>query len=108
MAPTPRELMKPVPHHPAAGGDVKDPVLALEIRMEDQLFQVVDQNAARPLDHALGLARGPGGKHDEDRMVEGQLFKLKSRRLFLCQKVFIMDRVWDALEIGIMLPCRKQ
>ena len=36
----------PVPHHPTAGGVIKNPLPGLHIRMQHQLFQVLQQSPA--------------------------------------------------------------
>jgi hypothetical protein len=97
---------EPVPHHPAAGGDVEDLVFPLEIAMDDQFLQVVDQDSTRALDHALGLAGGAGGKHDEHRMIEGQLLEFHREVIILGQKILEVDRVGNAADVRLFLRVR--
>ena len=63
---------QPVPHHPPAGGEVEDPVVPGEVGVQHQLLEVLEQRAARAVDHALRQARGAGGVHDVERVVEGE------------------------------------
>ncbi len=48
---------QPVPHHPAAGGEVEEPVLPCEVHVQHVLLQVLQQSAAGAVDHTLGEAR---------------------------------------------------
>ena len=50
--------------------------------MQDQLFQLVDQHPAGPLDHALGKSRGARGIHDVKGMVERQLDEIDLQAVF--------------------------
>src|SRR4051794_30329268 len=47
---------EPVPHHPAAGREIEEPVLALEIAVEQMLAQVLEEDAARAMHDAFGNA----------------------------------------------------
>jgi hypothetical protein len=69
---------QPVPHHPPAGGEVEDRVLAFKIGVQHQFFKVMDQDAAGALHHALGQAGGARRIHDVERMIERQLGKIDS------------------------------
>jgi hypothetical protein len=60
---------QPVPHHPAAGGEVEQHILAPQIAVQQVFLELVGENAGMALDHALGLARGAGAVHH----VEGML-----------------------------------
>ena len=48
--------------------------------MEQQLFHVMDQDAACALDHAFGKPRGAGGKHDVQGVIGGKLCEFNIRR----------------------------
>src|SRR5438876_8354606 len=61
---------KPVPHHPAACRVVKDTVFALEVGVEDQLFQVLEQRATGAVHHALGQSRRARRVHDVQGVIE--------------------------------------
>ena len=63
---------QPVPHHPAAGGEEEQHVLALEIDVQPMFLEVLQQRAASPVADALRLAGGARGIEDVERMVEGQ------------------------------------
>ncbi len=67
---------EPVPHHPGGGRHVEDRVRPLQVGMDDKLLELVDQYPADALDHALGLPRRAGGKHDIDGMVEVYLLEV--------------------------------
>ena len=45
--------------------------------MQDMLLQVLQQRSAVSVHDAFGDARRTGGKHDEQRMVEGDGFELQ-------------------------------
>ena len=45
---------QPVPHHPAAGGEVEERVLGSNIAVQPVLLQVLNERATRPMDNALG------------------------------------------------------
>ena len=72
VAPTASARDEPVPHHPAAGGEVEDPVVRAEVGVQHQLLEMLEQRAARPVHHALGQARRAGRVHDVERMIERQ------------------------------------
>ena len=61
---------QPVPHHPAAGGEVEDSIAAADVAVELMLFQVLDQRPAGAMHDALGDAGRARRKHDVERMVE--------------------------------------
>ena len=63
---------QPVPHHPAAGGEVEDPVVALQVGVQPVLLEVLQQRAAGAVHHALGQAGGSRRVHDVQRVVERQ------------------------------------
>ena len=63
---------EPMPHHPSAGGEIKDPVLGLEVRVQRQFLQVLDERAAGAVDDALGLPGRARRVQDIQRVVEGQ------------------------------------
>ena len=68
---------QPVPHHPAAGGEVIDAVARLHVTMQAVLLEVLQQGPAGTMDDALGHAGGARGVHDVERMIKGQLGKFK-------------------------------
>ena len=70
---------QPVPHHPAAGGEVEQGVGVAHISVQVQLFGLLKQGAASPMDDALGLPGGAGGIENKKRMVEGQAHKVRRR-----------------------------
>ena len=79
MAPQAKRTGQPVPHHPAAGGEIKDSVLPFQVGMEHQFFELVDQDAGHTLDHAFGQAGGARGIHDVKGMVGRDLDKIDVR-----------------------------
>ena len=64
---------QPVPHHPAAGGEVKHAVARLHIGMQAMLLDVLEQGAAGAMHDALGHAGGTRRIHDVQRVIEWQL-----------------------------------
>ena len=64
---------EPVPHHPAAGGEVEQPVARLDVAVQLVLLQVLQQRAAGAVHDALGHAGRARGIQDVERMVERQL-----------------------------------
>ncbi len=63
---------QPVPHHPAAGGEIEETVAVANIRMKTVFLQVLKQHAASPVHDAFRYARRAGGKQDIKRMIEGE------------------------------------
>ena len=61
---------QPIPHHPTAGGEEEQVVLALQIHMQHMLFQMLQQRAANAVNDALRFTRRAGRIHDVERMVE--------------------------------------
>ena len=70
---------QPVPHHPAAGGVEENTVVALQVRVQHQFFQVLDQRAAGTMHDALGNTGGARGIHDVERMIEWHGDELRLR-----------------------------
>ncbi len=71
---------QPVPHHPAAGGEVEQAVARLHVAMQPMLLQVLQQRAAGAVHDALRHAGRAGGIHDVERMVERAAARTRSRR----------------------------
>src|SRR5688572_26510859 len=63
---------QPVPHHPSAGGEVKEPVVRFEVGVEEKLRDVLEQNAAGAMDDAFRHSRRAGGIENEDGVIEGK------------------------------------
>ena len=61
---------QPVPHHPAAGGEIEHPVVAADVAMQPLFLQMLQQGAAGPVHDAFRHAGGAAGKHDVERRVE--------------------------------------
>ena len=49
---------QPIPHHPSAGGEIEQGVIFTDISMELELFGLLQQGAAGPVNNAFGLAGG--------------------------------------------------
>src|SRR5690606_33872964 len=73
----------PVPHHPAAGGEVEEAVFRAHVAVEHEFLRVVDQQASGAMHDALGFAGGAGGIEDVDRMVR---VHGRERRCLPCTK----------------------
>ena len=66
---------QPIPHHPPARGEVEDHVIGSHIRVQCQLFPVLQQGAARTMHHALGKAGRSGRVQNVERMIKRQARK---------------------------------
>jgi len=63
---------QPVPHHPAASGEVEQAVALADIGVELMLLEVLEQDASRAVDDAFRHAGRPRRVHDVERMIEGE------------------------------------
>ena len=63
----------PVPHHPAAGGEVENAILGLEIRVQQQLLQVLEQRAAGAMHDRLRHPCRARRVQNVDGVIERQL-----------------------------------
>ena len=61
---------QPVPHHPAAGGEVEQSVVRSEVGVQHQLLEVLQQRAAGSVHHALGQSGRAGRVQDVQRVIE--------------------------------------
>ena len=66
---------KPVPHHPAAGGEVEDAVAGAGVGLQAMLFQMLQQRAAGAMHDAFRHAGGARRIENESRLVERQPFE---------------------------------
>ena len=82
---------QPVPHHPAAGREIKEPVGGLKICVNLVFLQMLNARAVSTLDNALGHAGGPARRHSIQRMIERQRFKAKCRAA-LNRKIILGNR----------------
>ncbi len=73
---------QPVPHHPAAGGEVEHAVVAPDVHVQRVLLEMLEQRAPRPVHQALGQAGGARRIQDVQRMVERQPREGQRRRRF--------------------------
>ena len=71
---------QPVPHHPAAGGEVEQPVVPVQVRVQQVLLQVLEQRAAGAVHDALRRAGGARRVEDVHGVIEGQRGELQRRR----------------------------
>ena len=63
---------EPVPHHPAAGREIEQPVTRLEVAVQQVFLDVLQQRAAGAVDDALRHAGRPRRKEDVHGMIERQ------------------------------------
>ncbi len=63
---------EPVPHHPAAGGEVEQPLAVAQVALQAVLLHVLQQRAAGAVHDAFRHAGGAGGEQDIDGMIERQ------------------------------------
>src|SRR5256886_14390733 len=61
---------QPVPHHPAAGGEVEQPVASLQVRVQQVLFLMLQERPPGTVHDALRDARGTGRVEHIERMIE--------------------------------------
>ncbi len=64
-----------VPHHPAGGGEPEEPIGRAQVVLQRELLEMLQQDAAMPVDDGLGQAGGPRGVEDVERLVEGHLLE---------------------------------
>ena len=74
---------QPVPHHPAAGGEVEHALAGPRVGVQAVLLDVLQQRAAGAVHDRLGHAGRARGIEDVERMVERQLGELERRRVGL-------------------------
>ena len=90
---------QPVPHHPAQGREIEQPVIRLEIGMQLLLDQMLDQAAAGTMHNALGHACGTRGIQDVERMIEGQLLEHQWLR-HIRRKQLLQAQCRRTLQVG--------
>ena len=61
---------QPIPHHPAAGGVVEQPVADSQVGMQAMFLHMLQQHATGAVDDALGYAGGAAGVEDVERVSE--------------------------------------
>ena len=59
-----------VPHHPAGGREPEEPVAGARVDVEPDLLQVLEEDAALPVDDRLRQAGRAGGVEDPERVIE--------------------------------------
>lgn len=62
---------QPVPHHPAAGGVVEQPVAVAQVGVQAVLLEMLQEHAAGGMDDALGDSGGARRIEDVQRLLEG-------------------------------------
>ena len=71
---------QPVPHHPAAGGEVEQPIAGADVAVQAQLLVVLQQHAAGAVHQRLGQAGRAGRIEDRERVIEGKRLRGERRR----------------------------
>src|SRR3954453_11425363 len=103
---------QPVPHHPAAGCEVENAVIAPEIGVQHQLLQMLQQRATGTMDHALREPGGTGGVHDIDGVIEWEAREARKLGGYplaggweanACKPLVPLDRVRYSSEIRLLL-----
>ena len=74
VAPEASAVDQPVPHHPAAGGVVEDPVTRTDVAVQLMFGQLLQQHARTGVDDALGLPGRAGRVQDESRLAQPHPF----------------------------------
>ena len=70
---------QPVPHHPAAGGKIKNPVPVGNITMQAMFLDMLHQRAAGRMDNAFWRACCPGAIQDIKRIIKANAAKILYR-----------------------------
>ena len=70
-----------VPHHPRGRREPEEPAARLQVPAERVRLEVLEQDAAVPVDDRLRAARRPRGEEDEERMVERDGLERERRAL---------------------------
>ena len=63
---------QPIPHHPAAGREVEQPVARVQVGVQAVFFHMLDQAAAGAMDNAFRDAGRARGIENVKRMIERQ------------------------------------
>ena len=71
---------QPVPHHPAAGGEVEQAIAGPDVAVQMQFRVVLQQHAAGPVHQRLGQAGRAGGVEHREGVIEGQRRRGERRR----------------------------
>ena len=90
---------QPVPHHPAAGGEVEEAVARAHVAVEAVLLEVLQERAAGAVHDGLGLAGGARGVEDVERVIERELREcqgLPGRRQVVRPEVTVRDESPEA------------
>ena len=71
---------EPVPHHPAAGGEIEQPLAGAQVALQPVFLHMLQQRAAGAVHDAFRHAGGARRKQNIERMIErqpreGQLFR---------------------------------
>jgi len=91
---------QPVPHHPAAGGEVEDAVVRVNVAVELMLLQVLDQRAAGAVNDALGDAGRSGRVQDVERVVEREPLERHRLRRDIADEVAPRLRAAHGADVG--------
>ena len=94
---------QPVPHHPPACGVVEGAVARPDVRVQPVLLQVREEDAARPVDDALGNPGRARGEEDVEGMVERKPAELDLPRAPRADEVVEPGGVGDRRDVGIRL-----
>ncbi len=70
-----------VPHHPRGRREPEEPVVGTEVPAQHVVLQLLDEEAAVPVDDRLRQARRAGGEQHAERMVERERVELERPRL---------------------------
>ena len=89
---------QPVPHHPAAGGEVEKNIVGAQPDLQAVLFQMLQQGAASAVHNGLGHARGARGIQDAQRVIERQRLEAQ-RRGVGAQQVLKAARAGHAAQV---------
>src|SRR4030095_5361233 len=81
-----------VPHHPARSGEPEDAVALLRVEVEVPPLELLEQDAAVPVDDRLGEAGRPGGVEDPEGVIEGDA---------------VEGELGARAEVGELYPCHR-
>src|SRR5260221_11656295 len=77
---------EPVPHHPTAGREIENTIMAFDVRLQPVLLEMLQQRAASAVHHALGKAGGAGRIKNVERVIERQPSEGQLRRFGVAGK----------------------
>src|ERR1043166_17316 len=66
---------EPIPHHPTAGSEIENTIIAFDVRVQAVLLEMLKQRAASAVHHAFRKTCSAGRVENVERMSERQSFE---------------------------------